>query len=263
MKGKRGLRVIVITFQFDPIEFFHLHRIRMVRPNGSIDFTPMPTLFPGFNFTDGPNVRQDDLSEHISSNIAIILFDGYIFAIALLISLEIPEYKVFVEDNKNTEKRRESCKPRSPKRGKIKRGTYSGIVIVVVRAKNKLFRYSPVLPRALDWATAAVAASASTSAVAAIAAGYIMWCQRMLRRASRLGGTIVDIAAITVLLVTRTTSTSLDSLNRSANVTSDYTATVGGPPKFAVVLPPTTLNLRLYELKFSRPLGVVCGKPNG
>ncbi|KAF7394685.1 hypothetical protein HZH66_007859 [Vespula vulgaris] len=91
----------------------------------------------------------------------------------------------------------------------------------------------------------------------------IMWCQRMLRRASRLGGTIVDIAAITVLLVTRTTSTSLDSLNRSANVTSDYTATVGGPPKFAVVLPPTTLNLRLYELKFSRPLGVVCGKPNG
>ncbi|KAF7394686.1 hypothetical protein HZH66_007860 [Vespula vulgaris] len=136
----------------------------MVRPNGSIDFTPMPTLFPGFNFTDGPN---------ISSNIAIILFDGYIFAIALLISLEIPEYKVFVEDNKNTEKRRESCKPRSPKRGKIKRGTYSGIVIVVVRAKNKLFRYSPVLPRALDWATAAVAASASTSAVAAIAAGYV------------------------------------------------------------------------------------------
>ncbi|KAL2728833.1 hypothetical protein V1478_006465 [Vespula squamosa] len=202
--------------------------IRMVRPNGPIDFTPMPTLFPGFNFTDGPNVRQDDLSKH---------------------------------------KRRESRKPRSPKRGKIKRGTYSGIVIVVVRAKNKLFRYSPVLPRALDWAIAAAAAAASTStstsAVAAIAAGYIMWRERMLRRASRLGGTIVDIAAITVLLVTRTTSTSLDSLNRSANVTSDCTATVGGLPKFAVVPPPTTLNLRLYELKFSRPLGVVCGKPNG
>ncbi|KAI4480882.1 hypothetical protein M0804_009979 [Polistes exclamans] len=54
----------------------------------------------------------------------------------------------------------------------------------------------------------------------------------MLRRTSRLGGITQDIVVIMVPLVTRTTRTSLDSLNITANVTS-------------------------------RPPRVVCGKPNG
>lgn len=55
----------------------------MVRPNGSIDFTPMPTLFPGFNFTDGPNVRQDDLSEHVSESFIEAHSDIYFSALPL------------------------------------------------------------------------------------------------------------------------------------------------------------------------------------
>ncbi|KAK2589123.1 hypothetical protein KPH14_001948 [Odynerus spinipes] len=76
-----------------------------------------------------------------------------------------------------------------------------------------------------------------------------------------LGGATDDTTAITLLLVTRTTSVSLASLNVTTNVTSDATTSIGAHANLFV--PSPTSDLRRYGLKFSGPPRVACGKPNG